>query len=234
MKIKSIKDISDDILNSLDILVNKDCQPGKYSLIKIKEMSKNTDILYLVEKDKPIYFLLLDLYTKHKMVYIHDICISKLHRGKKLFKKSLKFLKQYYMKKGFTSFTLDASDSTKEEGFNQKARLHIFHSAGFDVNTETGYFTKSGKYKVIKTKLVLDNDETVEIQKKEGGQYHVKNKEGKEYVININQIEKCLDSELNQISCPMIMDLSLPDKKKNTQKKSKKKNIQNKSKKKRV
>jgi hypothetical protein len=115
---------------------------------------------------------------------------------------------------------LDASDSTKEIGLDQKARLHIFHSAGFDVNTETGYFTKAGEYKVIKTIVVLDTNETVEIQKREGSHYHVKNKEGKKSVVTIRQIEKCLDSELNHISCPMIMYLSLRGKR-TTRKKSK-------------
>jgi len=43
MEIHNIKDVSDTILNSLDILGNKDCQPGKYSLIEIREMAKNTD-----------------------------------------------------------------------------------------------------------------------------------------------------------------------------------------------
>jgi hypothetical protein len=217
MEIHNIKDVSDTILNSLDILGNKDCQPGKYSLIEIREMAKNTDILYLLEKDKPIFFLLLDLFTKHKMIYIHDVCLSKLHRGKGVFKKSLAFLKKHYLKKGFSKFTLDASDSTKEEGLNQKARIHIFHSAGFDINTETGYFTSSGDYKVIKTMLLLDNNETVEVQKKEGDKYKVKNDNGKEYIVSINEIDRCLDSELNPISCPMIMHV-------NTRKKTRKNN----------
>jgi hypothetical protein len=208
MEIRNIKDISDSILNRLDILAKKDCQPGKYSLTKISELSKNTDVLYLFEKDTPVYFLLLDLFEKHKTVYIHDVCVNKLHRGKHLFKKSLSFLKKYYLKKGYTSFTLDASDSAKEEGFDQKARIHIFHRAGFDVNTETGYFTKSGEYKIIKTTVLLDTNEIVEIQKKENGKYYVKNTTDDIYPIHIGQIEKCFDSDLNQVSCPMIMHIS--------------------------
>jgi len=222
MEIHNIKDIPDEFLNKLDTLANKDCQPGTYTLVELREMAKNTDVLYLLEKDTPIFFLLLDIFDKHKMIYIHDVCVSKLHRGKSLFKKSLTFLKTHYMKKGYTHFTLDASDSTKEIGLNQKARLHIFHSAGFDVNTETGYFTHTGDYKVIKTMVLLDNKEIVEIQKRDGEKYYVKNDEEKTYVVNIKQIEQCLDSELNQISCPMIMYISAGggQKKKGTQKKS--------------
>ena len=208
MKIQDIKEMPDDILNRLYELMNTDCQPGKFSLIDIRDKySKNTDVLYLFEKDTPVYFLLLDLFVKHKTVYIHDVCVNKLHRGKSLFKKSLTFLKEYYLKKGYTNFTLDASDSVKEKGLNQKARIHIFHSAGFDINTETGYFTESGDYTIIKTRVLLDNKEIAEIQKKEGDKYIVKNNKGKEYSVNIHQIENCLDSDSNQISCPMIMDI---------------------------
>jgi len=224
MEIRSIKYTSDDILNSLDILMNKDCQRGKHSLIKIKEIATNTDILYLIEKGKPIYFLLLDPFVKHKTIYIHDICVSKLHRGKSLFKKSLSFLKEYYRGKGYDNFTLDASDSRKEEGLDQKSRIHIFHSAGFHINTETGYFTSSNDYKVIKTIVLLDNNDTVEVQKREGEKYIVKNNDGKEYFVIISQIEKCLDSDLNPIPCPMIMNIALAGgliKKRKTRKNSK-------------
>lgn len=208
MEIKDINDVSDDILKDLDKLAKKDCQPGKYSLIELRKMVKNMDVLYLLEKGKPIYFLLLDLFTKHKMVYIHDVCLKKSHRGKGVFKQSLAILKGHYLAKGFTSFTLDASDSVKEKGLDQKARIHIFHSAGFDVNKETGYFTGSGEYKVIKTRVLLDTKEVVELQENKGDVYHVQNAKGEKYEINIGEIEKCLDAELQPISCPMIMHLS--------------------------
>jgi hypothetical protein len=94
-------------------------------------------------------------------------------------------------------------------GLNQKARIAIFHKAGFDINTETGYFTASGDYKVIKTIVVLDNGDIVEIQKKEGEHYHVKNMDGVKSVIDIHQIKQCLDSELHPLpACPMILQLS--------------------------
>ena len=219
MEIHNIKDVPDDILIRLTELMNTDCQPGKFSLIDIRDKySKNTDVLFLFEDETPIYFLLLDLFVKHKTVYIHDVCVNKKHRGKSLFKTSLIFLKDYYIKKGYANFTLDASDSTKEEGLNQKIRIHIFHKAGFDINTETGYFTETGDYTIIKTRALLDNDEIVEIQSKEGTKYLVRNDKGKEYVIKIGQIEKCLDAESNQLSCPMIMDLHTMGGRRKTQK----------------
>jgi GNAT superfamily N-acetyltransferase len=209
MEIHNIKDVSDDILNSFNKVMNRDCQPGKFSLVEIRDMAKNMDMLYLFEGDIPVYFLLLDLFVKHKNVYIHDVCVNKSHRGKGLFKESLKFLKKYYLKKGYKTFTLDASDSTKEEGLNQKIRIHIFHSAGFNINTETGYFTKSGDYTIMKTVVLLDNKEKVEIQKRNGNTYYVTNDRGEQSKINIDQIERCFDSESNFISCPMIMNMKM-------------------------
>ena len=208
MELHNIKDVPDDILTKLNTMMNRDCQAGKFTLSEIRDTySKNTDIVYIIEKGEPVYFLLLDRFNKQKTVYIHDVCLNNQYRGKGIFKKSLAFLKDHYSKIGFKSFTLDASDSTKEEGLNQKARIHIFHSAGFDINTETGYYKESGDYEIIKTVALLDNGDKVEIQERSGDTYLVKNAKGDEYSITIDKIEKCYDSESNQLSCPMILTL---------------------------
>jgi hypothetical protein len=210
MEIHKIKELDDTILQKLDTLINTHCQPGKFSLIDIRDKySKNMELLYLFENDTPIYVLLLDIFVKHKTVYIHDVCVHKSSRGKGLFKKSLVLLKSHYSKLGFKSFTLDASDSTKETGLDQKARIHIFHSAGFTINTETGLFNQSGDYEVIKTIVSLDDGSKVELQSCNGPNYIVRPLESptKEYTINIKQIEHCYDSDLNQISCPMRLTI---------------------------
>ena len=206
MEIHKIKDVSDKILNSLDKMMNKSCQGGKYTLVELRDKySNNMDILYIIEKDEPVYVLLLDIFPKHKSLYLHDVCVGTSHRGKGIFKKSIAFMKKYYSKLGFTNFTLDASDSVKEKGLDQVARIYIFHSAGFNINPETGIFKSTGEYSIFKTNVLLDNGEKVEIQKKVGNKYSVKNKDGKKYNIAIDQIQKCYDNESNQISCPMIM-----------------------------
>jgi hypothetical protein len=214
MELRSIKDTPDDILDVLTGMMNRDCQPGKYSLKELRDTySKNTDILYIVKMNVPIYFLLLDVFPIQKMVYLHDICLNKLHRGKGIFKKSIAYLKKYYSKKGMLTFTLDASDSTKEEGLDQKARLHIFHSVGFYVNPETGLFKKSGEYDVIKTHVRLDTGKRVIIQNKKGDTYTVKDIKGNESTTTIDEIENCYDSKSKQIACPMIMELGNPARK---------------------
>ena len=130
-------------------------------------------------------------------------------------------MKKYYLNKGYRTFTLDASDSTKEEGLNQKIRIHIFHSAGFHINTETGYYRKSGEYTIMKTMVLLDTKEKVEIQKKTGNTYYVKNHRGEQYDINIDQIEQCFDSESNAISCPMMLNLNTDKERRRTRRKTK-------------
>jgi hypothetical protein len=216
MEIYNIKTVPDAILEKLTTLMNRDCQPGKFSLVEIRDKySKNTDVLYIIEKGEPVYFLLLDRFPKHKSVYIHDVCVSKTARGQGLFKRSLGFLKTYYTERGFTHFTLDASDSTKEAGLDQKARLRIFSGAGFHINTETGYYTADGGYEIVATTVLLSNGETATILGRVGDDYRVASGsasasgsgEKKQYTVSINQIEKCFDGADNQISCPMIMML---------------------------
>jgi len=209
MEIYNIKPVPDTILEKLTTLMNRDCQPGKFSLVEIRDKySKNTDVLYIIENEEPVYFLLLDRFPKHKSVYIHDVCVSKRARGRGLFKASLVFLKAYYAKRGFKYFTLDASDSIKEVGLDQKARLRIFSGAGFDINTETGYYTADGAYEIVPTTVLLSNGETGTILGRMGDDYRIASaSEKKEYMVSINQIEKCFDGAANQISCPMIMML---------------------------
>jgi hypothetical protein len=101
---------------------------------------------------------------------------------------------------------LDASDSTKEAGLDQKARLRIFSGAGFDINTETGYYTAEGAYEIVPTTVLLSNGETGTVLGRAGDDYSV-TYEGKQHTVPINQIEKCYDGAANQISCPMIMML---------------------------
>jgi len=211
MEIYNIKTVPDAILEKLTTLMNRDCQPGQFSLVEIRDKySKNTDVLYIIENGEPVYFLLLDRFPKHKSVYIHDVCVSKTARGQGLFKRSLGFLKTYYTERGFTHFTLDASDSIKEAGLDQKARLRIFSGAGFHINTETGYYTADGGYEIVATTVLLSNGETATILGRVGDEYRVasgSSGEKKQYTVSINQIEKCFDGADNQISCPMIMML---------------------------
>jgi hypothetical protein len=207
--IQNIKNVTDEILDSLNNMMNRNCQAGKFRLRNIRAMySTNTDILYVLENTEPVYFLLLDLFTKHKTVYIHDVCVGKQNRGKGLFKKSLASIAKHYGKKGFTSLTLDASDSNKEEGLNQKARIHIFHSAGFDINLETGYFTESGDYEIIDTTVGLDDGQIVTLKSKTGKSYKALDKDGNPITIDISQIANCYDGDSKQISCPMIMTIA--------------------------
>jgi hypothetical protein len=203
MEIHSLNEVSDEILDKLTILMNKDCQPGKFTLKELSQRTNNCDILYLLEQGEPVYFLLLDKFLKHKTVYIHDVCVSKSQRGQGIFKKSIAFLKVYYSQKGFTSFTLDASDSTKEEGLDQKARIKIFHSAGFHINPETGFYKSNGDYEIIKTIVSLNSGTKDEIQGRDGDTYLGKNNNK----ITIDQIVHCYDSDTNQISCPMRMEI---------------------------
>lgn len=74
MEIHNLKDVSDTILDEFTTVLNHDYQARKFTLKEIRDKySNNTDICYLFDKNIPIYFLLLDVFPKQKMIYIYTM-----------------------------------------------------------------------------------------------------------------------------------------------------------------
>jgi len=203
-KIHSIQEIDDEVLKQLSTLLDKDCQPGKYSLIELRDLFKaKTDILYGKQNDILINVILIDVFPKHKSVYLHDVCVANSHRGQGIFNKGLQFLIKHYKTKGIKTITLDASDSTKEKGLNQKARIAIFSKSGFSINPTTDIWKENGEFDIVPTAVELNTGEVVELQ---DDSYTVKDKSQKEYTIRIDQIERC-KALGSYVSCPMKMNI---------------------------
>ena len=207
-EIQPIQDMDDIILKELSSILDKNCQPGKYSLIELRDLFKaKTDILYGKDNDKLINVILIDVFPKHKSVYLHDVCVAKSHRGQGMFNKALQFLIKHYKAKGIKTITLDASDSTKEKGLNQKARITIFSKSGFSINPKTDVWKENGEFDIVPTTVELNTGELVEIQgEAKGESYTVKDKSQKEYTINIDQIERC-KALGSYVSCHMKMNI---------------------------
>ncbi len=205
--IQDIKSVSDEILKELTDLMNKDCQPGKYSLAEVRDkFAKNMDILYIKDDKTYIHFILIDIFSKHKTVYLHDVCVSMLYRGQGIFKKALQYLSRYYEKKGFHTVTLDASDSTKEEGLDQKARIAIFAKAGFHINPKTDAWSENGDFNVLDTKVLLDSGKVVEIKSfLKDNKYSVKGSGLS--TIDASEIKRCYGLNDEYVSCPMILNI---------------------------
>ena len=218
--LKDIKVVSDRDLIQLTKLMNKDCQPGKYSLMEVRDkFAKTMDILYIKDGDEFIHFMLLDIFPKHNSVYLHDVCVANSHRGQGIFKNALAFIKTHYKKKGIETLTLDASDSTKEEGLDQKARIAIFTKAGFHINPKTDVWNEKGEFDIVPTKVKLESGNTVEIIKPEkDNQYTVNNTDGTISTIATADIKQCYGLDGKFISCPMILNLRSKGGKRKTRK----------------
>jgi GNAT superfamily N-acetyltransferase len=193
MELHDITTVSDEILMKLTTVMNSDCQPGKYSLVEIRDKyvaAGGMDIFYMKDGAVHSQCMLLDIYPKHKSVYIHDVCVAKTHRGQGLFKKAVEFLAKHYAKRGFKKLTLDASDSTKEAGLDQKARVAIFSKAGFKVSPMTDTWDSKGEYKSVPTRVLLDSGSIGNANSP------------------IGEIKRCYGLDDEFISCPMSMDIS--------------------------
>ena len=209
--LEDIKLVSDTVLIELTKLMNKDCQAGKYTLMEVRDkFAKTMDILYIKDNNEYIHFMLLDIFPKHKSVYLHDVCVANLYRGQGIFKSALSFLKAHYKKKGIETFTLDASDSLKEKGLDQKARIAIFTKAGFHINPKTDVWNEKGEFDTIPTKIKLESGETAEIKSV------LKNNNSLRYSVKIaetvstidgSEIKRCYGLNDEYISCPMILNL---------------------------
>jgi len=204
--ITNINDIQDDILEKLD-KNQSDC----WKIIKNKNSSflrkkYNYDVMYIIEKNKIIFSTFINVYKKHNYIYLNSVCTSKDHRGKGLFKNALKFMIDHYKKLGFSSIKLNA-DNEKKSGLNQKKRIEIFHSAGFEIDPEFEQWDNNNNYIIKPTIALLDNHEIVEFI----NEYNVKTygiKDNK-YNITFDQVDKCYKKydKLIEYGCPMILRL---------------------------
>ena len=203
--IQDIKTVSDEILKELTVIMNRDCQPGKFTLAEVRDrFAKTMDILYIKEGKTYIHFMLIDIFNKHKTVYLHDVCVSTVYRGQGIFKKALQYLSKYYQKKGFHTITLDASDSTKEAGLDQKARIAIFAKAGFRINPKTEAWDENGEFIILDTKVLLDSGKVVTILKNiKDTTYSVKYSNGIVSTVEIGEIKRCYGLNDEYVSCPM-------------------------------
>jgi len=207
--IHDITTVSDEILKELTILMNRDCQPGKFTLAELRDrVAKPMDIVYIQDGKTYIHFMLIDVFPKHKTIYLHDVCVSTEYRGQGIFKKALHYISKHYQKKGFHTITLDASDSTKEAGLDQKARIAIFAKAGFRINPKTEAWNEKGEFTILDTKVLLDSGKVVTILKNiKDTSYSVKYSNGIVSIIDIGEITRCYGLNDDYVSCPMIQTI---------------------------
>ena len=187
--IENIKNINDDILKKLD-KSQSDCWKITEMNSSISRKKQNYDVMYMIENDKIIFSTYINVYKKHKFVYLHSVCALNEYRGKGLFRKALDYIKDYYKKLGFASIKLNAGNEV-ENGLNQKKRVEIFNKVGFEIDPILDYYDDNGNYKQTKTKVKLDNGKIVEY-----------NKDIK------NQVEKCYHDS-TEYPCPMILELRI-------------------------
>jgi len=185
--IKNIKNINDDILKKLDES-QSDCWKITEMNSSLSRKKHNYDVMYMIEKNKIIFSTYINVYKKHKFVYLNSICASNEYRGKGLFRKALDYIKDYYKKLGFESIKLNA-DNTDDNGLNQKKRIEIFNKVGFEIDPILDYYDDKNNYIQTKTKVKLDNGKIVEYNKDIE-----------------NQVEKCYYDSI-EYPCPMILHL---------------------------
>jgi hypothetical protein len=89
--------------------------------------------LFFAKTDNKVSFVTLIL-AKRPTLYLYYVCVCPESRGSGVFKRAFKELKSIYLKKGFTTFGLDASEEENvPPGMTQAKRIQIFNRLGFHI-----------------------------------------------------------------------------------------------------
>jgi len=89
--------------------------------------------LFFAKSNNKVIFVTLIL-AKRPTLYLYYVCVCPESRGSGIFKRAYKELKAIYLKKGFTTFALDASEEENvPPGMTQAKRIQIFNRLGFHI-----------------------------------------------------------------------------------------------------
>ena len=90
-------------------------------------------VLFFAKSNNKVIFVSLIL-AKRPTLYLYYVCVCPESRGSGVFKKAYKELRAIYLKKGFTTFGLDASEEENvPPGMTQAKRIQIFNQLGFHI-----------------------------------------------------------------------------------------------------
>jgi len=89
--------------------------------------------LFFARENTKLTFVSLIL-AKRPTLYLYYVCVNPESRGSGVFKRAYKQLRTIYLKKGFTTFALDASEEENvPPGMTQPKRIQIFNRLGFHI-----------------------------------------------------------------------------------------------------
>ena len=92
--------------------------------------------MFFAKENNNITFVSLIL-AKRPTLYLYYVCVNPESRGSGVFKRAYKELRAIYLKKGFTTFALDASEEENvPPGITQTKRIQIFNRLGFHIVTK--------------------------------------------------------------------------------------------------
>ena len=208
--IDSIHNMTSDYLDFIDDFFSNQCfQTGGITLRELKTKFRNheIEIMTIHHKSKLIFACLLS--PNNNNIYISCICVKTENRTQGILKNAMLFLAKYYKPEQKNIFNIHA-DKRTTHNLDQTKRINIYSRVGFYIDNDTIVELDSNKKAKIINKIIDNNI-----------RYYVLDEDDKKYIIDSNQIDKCLTKNINYIgykigdrqnpftnlikySCPMV------------------------------
>lgn len=202
--IKTLNEMSKDLLEEIDILIRKSF-PDSTTLSDIRQQYMQVPFsVFYIKNQNTIIFVSL-LFSSHPTLYLYYICVPKEFRSTGVFKRALKYLKSLFTKRGYTKFALDASEE-RNVNMNQKKRIAIFLSLGFRISplkNPSPFLLHTDPKTYVNTSVGVG-----ELVEQIGDNYIVLLNEKKK-TLKLEQIKGFLSDPSSSVPdvCPMIMTL---------------------------
>ena len=159
--------------------------------------------LFFARENNKLTFVTLIL-AKRPTLYLYYVCVNPESRGSGVFKRAYKELRAIYLKKGFTTFGLDASEEENvPPGITQAKRINIFNRLGFHIVPKKNPNPFKPHTGDLQTYVILKEGKA-KLLSRNSNQYHVL-LNGEKKTVGLADILGCVD-DMNSAGpdlCPM-------------------------------
>ena len=178
--------------------------PNSVGLDGLVSNYKHVGFQIFFERDAGSLTFVSLILAKRPTLYLYYVCVNPEHRGSGVFKRAFKNLRAMYLKKGFTTFALDASEEENvPPGMTQPKRIQIFNRLGFHIVAKKNPNPFSTHTQDLQTYVIL-NEGRGKLIGRSGNNYTVII-DGNQKIVGLADILGCVNdyASVGPDICPM-------------------------------
>jgi hypothetical protein len=186
--IDSIHNMTSDYLDSIDEFFLAQCfEESNITLRELKTKFRNYEIEIMTINDMSKLIFACLLAPNNNNIYLSSICVNSDNRSQGILKNAMLFLAKHYKPEQKKIFNIHV-DKRSTNNLDHKKRINIYSRIGFYIDIDTIVELDSNKKAKI-IKKIIDNSHDI--------RYYVIDEDTNKYIIDSNQIDKCLTKNIN-------------------------------------